>query len=93
MVAGWLRGPLFPLLYHTWPRASSSWSILGKAVPPGLWSCGLGRGQAGLRNPGFLPPHQGRPCHQERDDPPVSESSFHLQLGTNPIAGSNLILH
>lgn len=38
-------------------------------------------------------PHPPRACHQKKDDPPVSETSFDLQLGANPIAGSNLILH
>lgn len=60
-----------------------------------LWVGRAGRGVLSGRSqePSFLPPHQGRPCHQERDDPPMSESSFHLQLGANPIAGSNLIPH
>lgn len=51
----------------------------------------LGSGQS--QEPSFPTPHQGRACLQENDGPPVSESSFHLQLGINPIAGSNLILH
>lgn len=85
-------GTLVPLIYHTWPRASSSQSILGKADPPDLGSCELGIG-AVFRTQSSCPAPQGRACHQEKDNSPVSETSFHLQLGANPIAGSNLILH
>lgn len=52
---------------------------------------GWGWGQS--QGPVLPAPHRGRARGQEKDDPPVSESSLHLQLGANSIAGSNLILH
>lgn len=52
---------------------------------------GWGWGQS--QEPVLPAPLRRRACGQEKDDPPVSESSLHSQLGANSIAGSNLILH
>lgn len=89
MLADWLGGN--PGFCHTWSRAFSLQRILGKFAPLRLWPSGMGWGQS--QEPSLPGPHPRRACGQEKDDPLVSESSFHLQLGANSIAGSNLIFH
>lgn len=81
---------------------SSAAASLGLSLHRGFWqrlallvlglrACGEGSGQSQEHSLSAL--HVGRACRQKKDNPTVSESSFHLQLGANPIAGSNLILH
>lgn len=65
----------------------------GKGCPSLSWAPGLGGRSCRSQEHSLSALHLGRACRQEKDNPPVSESSFHLQLGANPIAGSNLILH
>lgn len=80
--------PLSALLHRVWGKVASS----------GLSSLGVGVGlaseiQPNSSHPRPSPPPPRKSLSQEKDNTPVSKSSFHLQLGTNPIAASNLILH
>ena len=64
-----------------------------QGLPSLSWVPGLGGRSCGSQEHSLSTLHLGRACRQGKDNPPVSEPSFHLQLGANPIAGSNLILH
>ena len=93
VVSDWLWGPRRALICYSQPRAFSSQRILAKVVPRSLGSQGLRGGLDQSQEHSLSALHVGRACRQKKDNPTVSESSFHLQLGANPIAGSNLILH